>query len=381
MKDEAVTGNPSRPPDRDSLIDAVCAPQPHGNRPDDLALLLVGRCSRLRALERTLLLHRYPTVDELRRCSHFDIETAIGRTLGRGLDFDALLPDVERDLRWLRKGADRFLRWIGERRYPDGLRRLYDPPAILYGWGDPATLDLPTVSDRRIAVVGTRQPDATGLKAAFNLGREAARWDIPVVSGLARGIDGAAHRGVVSQRGRAVVVFGSGIDTVYPREHRPLAADILRNGGVLLSEYPPGMPPAKFRFPGRNRIIVGLSDATVVVQAPEGSGALISADFAADIGEEVCVHTAGRDWRGTAGLMEGGARTVGSIAEVLSLIGAESEYEGGARDRVETSRSDAEFDHPALGAFGSPCGVEGRDDGRSAFRRIFHEGGVVHQCR
>ncbi|MFA7566116.1 MAG: DNA-processing protein DprA [Alkalispirochaeta sp.] len=374
MREMMKTVQPVRYPDRDSLIEEVCR---SGSRPEEDALFMVGRFPAFRALDRVKLLFRYPTVDQLLQLSQREVETVIGRPLRR-TEWNAkeLRRTIKIDRRWRDAGTDHFVRWIGDAGYPQRLRRVYDAPAVLYGWGCPAVLQLSASS---VAVVGTRRPDEAGRLAAYRLGRDLAEWGVPVVSGLARGIDGAAHRGTLVGRstvsGQAIAVLGSGIDDVYPREHRPLAQDLLRRGGLLLSEYPVGFAPTKFRFPARNRIIAGLSDAVVVVQAPEGSGALITADFAGDIGVEVCVHRAGTGWTGCAALTGGGAETVESGEDVLNLLGSQWKPRDGWVERRRGPELDqmpvhGEGPKSALAAFGPMTDGESVIASREEFRLI-----------
>jgi DNA processing protein len=191
-----------------------------------------------------------------------------------GFDEPGLLAELE----------GRGIRWIArrDRGFPPRLRRIHDPPPGLFvrGAGELALLDAPCV-----AVVGARACSAYGSAVALELGRGLARAGVVVVSGLARGVDAAAHRGAL-ETGTTVAVLGCGIDRDYPRAHRTLAASIAERA-LIVSEYPPGVEPAPWRFPARNRIVAGLCDATVVVEARERSGALITADLALDEGREV----------------------------------------------------------------------------------------------
>jgi len=309
---------------REELLERLLSGVP---RPDPEALVLVGRTGVLRPLEMLALLLSCPGYGELRRVTWRDVVGIIGRRIAtRHWNPSSLERFIAGDLRWL-SGPRRSLLWAGDRGYPQRLFRLYDPPPVLYANGD-ATILAETGDERRgrVAVVGTRRPDRDGLTAAYTLGAELARAGIDVVSGLARGIDGAAHRGVVAvaggSEGRAVAVLGSGIDTIYPSEHRELVMDIVHTGGVVISEYHPGRHPAKRQFPARNRIIAGLSDGVVLMQAPERSGALITADLAHDIGVDVAVHVSGADWTGGASLLDAGASTVEYAGDVLRAIGA-----------------------------------------------------------
>lgn len=165
--------------------------------------------------------------------------------------------------------------------YPAVLREIADPPEPLYVRG---TLD---EQDRAaVAVVGARRASAYGLAVAEWLGRELVRHRVTVVSGMARGIDGAAHRGALMAGGRTIAVLGCGPDVVYPAEHVDLMGQIIESGAVV-TEFPPGTPPLPHHFPQRNRIISGLSLGVVVIEGRERSGALVTADFALDQGREV----------------------------------------------------------------------------------------------
>lgn len=165
-------------------------------------------------------------------------------------------------------------------RLPEPLRRLPDPPKTL--WFEGA---LPR--EAGIAIVGSRACTTYGRRVAFSLGQAVALAGWPVISGLARGVDAAAHRATVAASGRGFAVLGSGIDVIYPAENMDLADELINNGGGLISEYPPGTPPAPFRFPARNRLIAALSSAVVVVEAGEKGGALITARIALDLGIDV----------------------------------------------------------------------------------------------
>lgn len=205
--------------------------------------------------------------------------------------------------------------------YPPQLREIFDPPFLLFYRGV-----LPDYERPLAGVVGTRNPTGRAVKAAYRLGLELGAEGIGVVSGLARGIDGAAHEGNIAGEGKTVAVLGCGIDFIYPSVNRGLAVRILKGGGAIMSEYPPGTPAVRYHFPERNRILSGLARGVVVVEAPERSGALITADYALEQGRDLFVHAAGLD--GTAGegarrLAAEGAPTVSSGSDVLSEWGIE----------------------------------------------------------
>ena len=170
-----------------------------------------------------------------------------------------------------------------ETSFPPLLCAIHDPPPGLFLRGG---ADVELLARPAVAIVGARACSPYGHQVARRLGRELAAAGLVVVSGLARGVDGEAHRGALEGGGLTVAVLGCGIDRDYPAAHRDLARQVA-GGGLIVSEYPPGVEPAPWRFPARNRIIAGLCAATVVVEARERSGALITADFALEEGREV----------------------------------------------------------------------------------------------
>jgi DNA processing protein len=204
--------------------------------------------------------------------------------------------------------------------FPSLLRELHDPPSRLYVRGSVALLAQPAV-----AVVGARSCSSYGAQVSRTIGRELGAAGVVVVSGLARGVDAEAHRGALEAGGQTVAVLGCGIDRDYPRRHSELASRIVVDGAIV-SEYPPGTEPAPWRFPARNRIVAGLCLATVVVEARARSGALITADFALELGREVFAVpgeiTAGLS-AGTNELLRQGAAPLLAVADVLEPLGLE----------------------------------------------------------
>ena len=201
--------------------------------------------------------------------------------------------------------------------YPPALRSLPDPPLALWVRGDPAVLSRPAV-----AVVGSRAARSAAVEVSTMLATDLARCGLVVVSGLARGVDAAAHRGALAT-GRTAAVLGTGIDIVYPGGHRALA-DAVATAGALVSEFLPGTPPRAHHFPLRNRILSGLVRAVVVVEASERSGSLITARLAAEQGREVMVvpgDVRGGANRGGHALLRDGARLVEQAADVLDELG------------------------------------------------------------
>jgi DNA processing protein len=209
----------------------------------------------------------------------------------------------------------------GDGGFPMLLAQIPDPPSRLWLRGDapPELLDRPAV-----AIVGARACSGYGRSVARLLATEAAAAGAVVVSGMARGVDGEAHRGALAAGGTTVAVLGCGIDRDYPAAHAELAGAIVAAGGLVVSEYEPGVEPAPWRFPARNRIIAGLARATVVVEARERSGALITADFALEDGREVLAvpgEITSALSAGTNALLRIGATPATSAADVLDALG------------------------------------------------------------
>ncbi len=203
--------------------------------------------------------------------------------------------------------------------YPAQLWEIADPPPVLYYRGaigpwEPA-----------VAMVGTRRASEYGHRWAKKLGFELGRLGFTVVSGLAAGIDGTAHRATLQAQGRTIAVLGCGIDIAYPYQHQRMYQSIVAQGGTILSEYPPGTPPTPGYFPHRNRIVAGLSKATLVLEAPERSGALITAYLAADYGRDVYVLPGSLDMACSLGclqLVDRGAHLILSTEQLLKDLGA-----------------------------------------------------------
>ena len=202
--------------------------------------------------------------------------------------------------------------------YPNKLKLIYDPPELLYCLGDIRLLNEPS-----IAIVGTRNASNYGKRIAYNLSQELSKRGVTIISGLASGIDSYAHEGAFKNVGKTIAVLGSGIDIIYPKENEDLYKSIIKNGGLIVSEFPLGTKPEKDNFPKRNRIISGLSDGVVVVEAKKKSGALITADLALEQGRSVFAVPGNIDSQnseGTNNLIKEGAVPVTSYLDILIAI-------------------------------------------------------------
>ncbi|MDR2462872.1 MAG: DNA-processing protein DprA [Verrucomicrobiales bacterium] len=203
-----------------------------------------------------------------------------------------------------------------DERYPKQLTEIYDPPLVLYYKGD-----LAAVNRRGVGVVGSRQTSHYGLETAKKLSYQMAYAGLTVTSGLARGIDTAAHQGALAAKGRTVAVLGCSLDLMYPPENQALADAMIENNGLLLSEFSLKTPPDKQTFPMRNRIVSGLSGGVLVIEAGEHSGALITARMAADQGRQVFAVPGRIDnpqAKGCHRLIKDGAKLVESVDDILA---------------------------------------------------------------
>jgi DNA processing protein len=247
------------------------------------------------------------------------IAVAAGRRVEEALAFlDALDPDAER-ARLAAAGV--VAACAHSHRYPPLLRDLSDPPAVLFGCGRCEALDL-LAEEPAVTVVGTRRASPYGTEVAYALGRGLGASGVPVVSGLALGIDGTAHRGCLDGGGVPVAVVASGPDVVYPRRHRSLHERV-RETGLVLSELPPGTDPYRWSFPARNRIMAGLARMTLVVEAADPSGSLITAEFAKDLGRCVAAvpgRVTSSLARGTNNLLKDGATPISGTEDVLDEL-------------------------------------------------------------
>ncbi len=221
--------------------------------------------------------------------------------------------DLEAEMAKVHK-AGAWLVTLIDDAYPAQLRKLPDAPPVLYIKGSLVPPD-----ERALAIVGTRKATTYGRDAAHHFAKELAGNGVTVISGLAQGIDAAAHRGALDADGRTFGVLGSGVDNIYPREHQKLAQEITQHGAII-SEFPIGTAPEARNFPRRNRIISGLSLGVLVVEAPEKSGAMITATVAAEQGRDVFAvpgNIFSKTSGGTNRLIQDGAKLVMNVADIL----------------------------------------------------------------
>jgi DNA processing protein len=274
------------------------APSAHSGVIEPLLQHFGGPCALMRA-----------TADELREA-------------GASAAFATFVTDpakrmLDADLRWLERDGNHLIHWR-DPRYPSLLRAISDAPIALYVQGAASCLER-----AQLAIVGSRNPTPAGREIAYELAQEMAMQGLIVTSGLAAGIDAAAHRGALAANGQTIAVCGTGLDQVYPRSHRELAAQIA-DCGALVSEFPLGTPAIRTNFPRRNRIISGLSLGTLVVEAALRSGSLITARLATEQGREVfAVPGSIRNplAQGCHALIRQGAKLIESASDIVCELG------------------------------------------------------------
>lgn len=202
--------------------------------------------------------------------------------------------------------------------YPEKLNNIYSSPARLYLVGDESILNKPSV-----AIIGCRDASDYGKKVAFNFAYELAKEGFVVISGLAREIDTYAHLGAVKAGGKTIAVLGSGLKHIYPSENKKLCNEIVKNSGAIITEYEPHTKPLPMNFPSRNRIISGLSNGVLVVEAKQKSGTLITVDYALEQGKDVFVipgNITSINSYGTNELIKQGAKLVTNTKEIIEEI-------------------------------------------------------------
>lgn len=242
---------------------------------------------------------------------------------------------------------------FGDALYPPLLKEIPLPPFGMYVRGD-----LPPHDGFLIAIVGTRKATAEGRRLTYDFSLSLARSGVAVVSGLAFGIDAAAHEGCLAARGKTVAVLANGLDRFYPRTHEQLTKKILTEGGALVSEYPLGTPPLPYRFLERNRIVSGLSRGVLIVEAPRGSGALATARFATEQNRDVFVipgPATHPNFAGSHALIRAGAELVTSPEEMLQSFGIEEKQ---GENAASPESAEEEIILEAFGGSAEPLNVD-----------------------
>ena len=301
------------------------------------------------------LLTRYGLPEQVLAAPAGELAKALPRSAYDALRSAALDSEVERALEWS-EGAGCAILTLGDAAYPNRLLEIPDPPALLYVRGRVELLNRPA-----LAIVGSRNATTQGERNAHSFARAFSDAGLTIVSGLALGIDGAAHRGALEGDGSTVAVLGTGVDVSYPARHAALAEDIASRG-VLLSEFALGAQPAPGHFPRRNRLISGLALGCLVVEAALESGSLTTARAALEQGREVfaipgSIHSPLS--KGCHALIKSGAKLVESADDVLGELAALLPAAAASRGKTSSANPDAGDDSPLLALMGEdPVDVE-----------------------
>lgn len=284
---------------------------------DDLAAWLrLTHCDGIGSAAQRALLAAFGLPGQIFAASAAALAAVVGHDAAHRLQAPADTAKIDAALAWAQDGGNRILT-LADGEYPHALFDVGDPPTLLYVKGDPALLGKPA-----LAMVGARSATPQGIANAEAFARSLSEAGLTIVSGLAQGIDAAAHRGALAGQAATIAVIGTGADRVYPAANKTLAHQIAERG-VLISEFPLGAPPLPHHFPRRNRLIAGLSRGTLVVEAAPGSGSLITAKLAAELGREVfaipgSIHSPLS--RGCHRLIRDGAKLVETAQDILEEL-------------------------------------------------------------
>lgn len=305
-----------------------------------LALRMTPQLGARRAVD---VLEKFGSPGAIFQLESRDLEGAgLSASVARSIEAGSAMDDALEQQRLLRATGTTIVTYFDDR-YPALLKQIYDPPMMLFARGDVGLMQGPGV-----AIVGTRRPSPYGTAVADRFARELSEAGLTIVSGMARGIDTAAHQAALAVEGKTVAVLGCGVDIVYPAENKKLAAQIARDG-LLLSEYPLRTPGYPQNFPVRNRIVSGLSHGVMIVEGAQYSGSAITARLSLDQGREVFAVpgniTSKQSW-GPNLLIRQGARLVQEPSDVLSDLPLEARQKLRARGRQKLLIEDGESEHP-----------------------------------
>jgi len=270
-------------------------------------------------LEKTTLFSKYQSSQKIMELGKSTIKNILGRNWsGSRFNVEYFVSEAKKMSNFIDNANIRTLRY-DDPAYPEGLKQIPDYPFLLYYKGD-ISFDY----YKSISIVGTRTPCAKGVQTAEIYAKYLTEKGFTIVSGLADGVDAAAHKACCDNKGKTIAVLGCGIDRVYPATNKNIARNILTNNGGIISEYPPGYLPRKWYFPKRNRIIVGLTRGVLIIQAPERSGSLITAFLTTDYNRELFALNPLEDsdiYKGNAMLINSGAIKVENPEDILKEWG------------------------------------------------------------
>jgi len=283
---------------------------------NDLYWIWLSRIKGLGSIKTQKLLEKYKTPEQIWNCKKQDLLQIeeIGEETANEILKDEYRKNLEKYKKYMEQNQIKLIS-IYSKNYPEKLKNIYDKPIVLYVKGNEKILN-----DFSLAIIGCRVNTKYGEIVTKEIASELARKNITTVSGLARGIDSISQQETVNNNGKTIAVLGNSLDTIYPSENKELAENIIANGGAIVSEYVIGTKIQKMNFPARNRIISGLSDGLIVIEAKKKSGTMITVDFALEHGKNIFAVpgniTSGNS-EGTNELIKQGAKLITSVEDVL----------------------------------------------------------------
>ena len=242
-----------------------------------------SKIQKLGSIRMQKLLEKYKNPKEIWKCKKEDLLKidGIGEKIAEEILNNKYRMNLKKEIKKMEKEKVELIS-IYDKCYPEKLKQLYDKPICLYVKGNKEILN-----EFSLAMIGCRENSSYGEKVAIAISKALAKEKIVTISGLARGIDSISHKATLEAKGKTIAVIGSGLDIIYPHENINLAKEIIKNQGIIISEYPLGTHPQKMHFPARNRIISGMSSGVIVVEAKKKSGTMITVDFALEQGKTV----------------------------------------------------------------------------------------------
>lgn len=283
---------------------------------DKIYWIWLSRVKNLGSIRIQKLLEVYKNPKNIWNVKKEELEEieGIGENIAREITKKEYKQNLNKYIEYMKRNDIKVIT-IEDKEYPEKLKNIYDKPIVLYAKGD-----INILNDFSLAIIGCRKYSKYGEEVCTKITKEVVKNNIITISGLAYGIDSIAHRESVKLGKKTIAIIGNGLDSIYPKENTNLANEIIRNGGAILSEYIIGTRPEKMNFPARNRIISGISDGVIVIEAKKKSGTMITIDFALEQGKQVFAvpgNITSENSQGTNEVIKQGGKMVTCIEDIL----------------------------------------------------------------